>query len=110
MGEQENGHELAVRAVAAVLAGGVSLLGPDAGAAATALVPAVEAALARVAAAAGQRRFRHAAETVADAAEASGLPVEKLLEQSRTPSSRQCAAPRRQRQSPTPSHPPVASC
>jgi hypothetical protein len=81
MGEQDSSHELAVRTAAAMLAAGASLLGPDAGAAATALTPAMEAVLARVAAAAGQRRLCHAAETVADAAEASGLTVEELLQQ-----------------------------
>ena len=81
MGEQDGESELSIRTAVAVLAGGASLLGPDVGAAATALAPAMEAALARVAGAAGQRRFRHAAEAVADAAEAAGMPVEKLLEQ-----------------------------
>jgi hypothetical protein len=55
------------------------LLGPDR-AAATALVPALEALFSRVAGSINQRRFRHAAETLADAAEASGEPVEELVE------------------------------
>lgn len=79
MGEEEGGRELAIRTAVAILSGGASLLGPDAGAAATAFAPAMEVALTRVAALAGQRRFRHAAETVADAAEASGCSVEELL-------------------------------
>jgi hypothetical protein len=66
--------ELYIRTAVAVLVGGASLLGPDAGAAATSLAPAMEAAV-------GQRRVRHAAEAVAYAAEASGMPADELLEQ-----------------------------
>src|SRR5450755_5125259 len=61
--------------------GGASLLGPEAAATATALTPAMEAVFAQLAQTIGQRRFQHAAQTVADAAEASGETVEGLLEQ-----------------------------
>jgi hypothetical protein len=81
VGEEEGGRELVIRTVAAVLAAGASLLGPDAGAAATAFTPIMQVALTRVTAVMGQRRFRHAAGTVVDAAEASGCSVEELLGQ-----------------------------
>jgi hypothetical protein len=81
VGEDEGDRELAIRTAVAALAAGVGLLGPDAGAAATALTPAMEVALTQVAAVIGQRRFRHAAETVVDASEASGCSVEELLGQ-----------------------------
>jgi len=41
MGEQDGESELSIRTAVAVLAGGASLLGPDVGAAATALAPAM---------------------------------------------------------------------
>lgn len=77
---EEDGRELVIRTTVAVMAGAARLLGPDVAAAATALVPVMEAALTRIAPVIGQRRFLHAAETVADAAQASGGSVEDLLE------------------------------
>jgi hypothetical protein len=79
VGEDEGRRELAIRTAVAVLAAGAGLLGPDAGAAATAFTPTMEVALTQVAAVIGQRRFRHAAETVVDASETSGCSVEELL-------------------------------
>jgi hypothetical protein len=81
VGDKEGSHDLAIRTSAAVLAGGASLLGPDAAAVATALTPAMEAVFSLVAQSIGQRRFRNAAETVTDASEAAGEPVEELLEE-----------------------------
>lgn len=72
-------HDLAVRTSAAALTGLAGLLGPDAAAAATALSPALEAVLSHVAGRIKQRWNRNTAETLADAAEASGEPVEDLL-------------------------------
>lgn len=80
MADDEPRHELAVRTAVAVVAGGASLLGPDAGAAATALTPALETALSGVVRSLGQRRFRHAAQTLEDSAEAAGEPVEQLVQ------------------------------
>jgi len=81
VGQEEGGRELAIRTVVAVLAAGAGLLGPDAGAAATAFTPTMEVALTQVAGVVRRRRFRHAAETVVDASEASGCSVEELLGQ-----------------------------
>jgi len=78
--EEEPRHELAVRTVIAVLAGGASLLGTDAGAAATALTPAMEAMASYVVGTLGQWRVRHATQTLEDAAEAAGEPVDRLAE------------------------------
>ena len=64
---------------AAVLAGAAGLLGPDAAAAGTALTPIMETAFSVVVRRLNQRRFRHGAQTLSDAAEASGEPVEELL-------------------------------
>jgi hypothetical protein len=80
VGTEGDGRELAIRTTVAVLTGAASLLGPDVAAAATALAPVMEAALTKVAPVIGQRRFVHAAETVADAAQTSGSSVEDLLE------------------------------
>lgn len=80
MGTEEGGRELAIRTTVTVLTGAASLLGPDVAAAATALAPVMEAALTKAAPVIGQRRFVHAAETVAGAAQASGSSVEDLLE------------------------------
>ena len=80
MESPETSHELAIRTSVAVLTGSAGMLGPDAGAAATALAPAMEAVLSRVAGRLSQRRYRHAAETLMDAADASSEPVEELVE------------------------------
>jgi hypothetical protein len=77
--DKEAAHELAVCTAAAVVVGGAGLLGPDAGAAAQALQPALETVFSRD----GRPRpvgVRHAAETLEDAAEAAGEPVEQLAE------------------------------
>src|SRR5712691_3447435 len=83
----ETSHELAIRTSVAVLTGSAGLLGPEAGAAATALAPAMEAVLSRVAGRLNQRRYRHAAETLRDAADASSEPIEELVERGRYPMS-----------------------
>lgn len=80
MAEGEASHELAVRTAAAVVAAGAGLLGPDAGAAATALTPVLETVLSRVVGSLHQWRFGHAAETLEDAAEAAGEPVGQFAE------------------------------
>ena len=79
MADEEASHELAIRTAVAVVAGGAGLLGPDAGAAATALTPAMETALFGIVRSLGQRRFRHAAQTLEDAAE-TAEPVEQLVQ------------------------------
>ena len=63
-----------------MLAGGAGLLGPDAGAAATALTPVLETVLSGVLRSLGQHRSGHAAQTLEDAAEAAGEPVEQFVE------------------------------
>jgi hypothetical protein len=73
-------HELAIRTAVAVVAGGAGLLGPDAGAAATALTPALEVVLTRVVGSLGQRRSQHAAETLEYGADAAGEPLEQFAE------------------------------
>jgi hypothetical protein len=73
-------RELAVRTGIAVLAGGAGLLGPDTGAAVTALTPVLEAVLSRVLHSLSRHRSAHVAETPEDAAEAAGDPVELLVE------------------------------
>ena len=65
----------------AVLTAGAGLLGPDAGAAATALTPALETVLSRVVGGVSRWRTQHAAETLEDAAQAVGEPVEQLVQQ-----------------------------
>jgi len=94
----ETSHELAIRTSVAVLTGSAGLLGPEAGAAATALAPAMEAVLSRVAGRLNQRRYRHAAETLRDAADASSEPIEELVERAVSDERRQelsasCVAP-----------------
>lgn len=74
-------RELAVRTSIAVLTAGAGLLGPDAGATATALTPALETVLARVVGSVTRWRAHHAAETLEDAAEAAGEPVELLVQE-----------------------------
>jgi hypothetical protein len=64
-------RELAMRSVAAVIAGGASLVGPEAGAAATALTPVLETGLSRIQETLFRRRRSHAAETLLDAADAA---------------------------------------
>lgn len=78
MENEQTGHELAIQTGVAVLVGGAGLLGPDAGAAATALAPAMESMITHVVGRLRRRRARNAAETLADAAEAAGEPVEQL--------------------------------
>jgi hypothetical protein len=80
MADDEPRHELAVRTAVAVVAGGAGLLGPDAGAAATALTPALETVLSRVVGTLSQRRVRHAGQTLEDGAEAAGEPVEQFVQ------------------------------
>lgn len=63
-----------------MLAGSAGLLGPDAGAAVTALTPVLEAVLSRVLHSLSRRMSAHVAETLEDAAEAAGDPVELLVE------------------------------
>lgn len=79
MGNEKGDHELAIRSAVAMLAGAAGLLGPDAAAAATAVGPAAEVTLTRLVSITRQRRFRHAGETVADAAQASDSSVDDLL-------------------------------
>jgi hypothetical protein len=62
-----------------VLAGAAGLLGSDAAAAATAVGPVAEVTLTRLVSVTRQRLFRHAGETVADAAQASDSSVGDLL-------------------------------
>lgn len=73
-------HDLAVRTSVAVLAGAAGLLGPDAGAAATALTPALEALFSRAVGSMSKWRLWHAAQTLEDAAAASGEPVGRVTE------------------------------
>jgi hypothetical protein len=73
MADRKHIQDLAVRTVVAMAAGASGLAGPDAGAAATALTPLVEEALGIVLREVGSRRRDHAAETLADAAEAAGV-------------------------------------
>ena len=80
MESPEASHELAIRTSVAVLTGSAGMLGPEAGAAATALAPAIEVVLSRVAGRLNQRRYRHAAETLMYAADASSEPIEELVE------------------------------
>ena len=80
MADEEAGHELAIRTAAAVVAGATGLLGPDALAAATALTPALETVLLHVVGTLSHHRFRHAAQTLEDAADAAGEPVEQFAE------------------------------
>lgn len=75
---RDPGRDLAIQTSVAVLVGGAGLLGPDAGAAATALGPALEGMVTHVVDRLSRRRVGHAAETLADAAEAAGDPVEQL--------------------------------
>jgi hypothetical protein len=81
MADNEPRHELAVRTSVAVLTAGAGLLGPDAGATATALTPALETVLSRVVGSISRWRAHHAAETLEDAAEAAGAPVEQLVQE-----------------------------
>ena len=71
-------HELAVRTSVAVLVGAAGMLGPDAGAAATALTPALETLLSRVVGSLSQWRFLHAAETLEYGANAAGKLARKV--------------------------------
>jgi hypothetical protein len=80
MADKEADHEMAMRTGVAVLTAGAGLLSPEAGAAATALTPAMEALLSRVVGSLSQWRLRHAAETLEDAAEAAGEPVGQFAE------------------------------
>jgi hypothetical protein len=73
--DKDADHELAVRTSVAVLTAGAGLLGPEAGAAATALTPALETVLSRVVGGVSRWRTQHAAETLEDAAQAVGEPV-----------------------------------
>ena len=54
------------------------MIGPDAGAAATALTPALETLLSRVVGSLSQWRFLHAAETLEYGANTAGEPLEKF--------------------------------
>jgi hypothetical protein len=78
--DEDASHELAIRTGVAVLAGGAGLLGPDAGAAATALTPVLETVLSRVLRSLNGHRSAHVAETLEDAAEAAGDPIELFVE------------------------------
>jgi hypothetical protein len=80
MADDQPRHELAIRTAIAVVAGGTGLLGPDAGAAATALMPALEVVLTRVVGSLGQRRSRHAAEALEYGADSAGEPLEQFTE------------------------------
>jgi hypothetical protein len=80
MADDQPRHELAIRTAVAVVVGGAGLLGPDAGAAATALTPAMEVVLTRVVGSLGQRRSRHAAEALEYGADAAGEPLEQFAE------------------------------
>ena len=76
---REDGRDLAIRTTAAVLAGAAGPAGPDVAAVGTALTPAMEVAFSAVVRGLNQRRFRHGAQTLSDAAGAAGEPVEELL-------------------------------
>jgi hypothetical protein len=80
MADEEDRHELAIRTSVAVLTAGAGLLGPDAGAAATALSPVLESAFLRVVGSLSQRRSRHAAEVLEVGADAAGEPLEQFTE------------------------------
>jgi hypothetical protein len=78
--EADAKHELAIRTSVAVLAGGAALLGQDAGAAATALTPAMEVVAALVLRTLSQRRTRHAAEALEYGVDAADEPLEEFAE------------------------------
>jgi hypothetical protein len=91
--KDEGRRELAIRSVTAVIAGGTSLAGPEAGAAATALTPLMEDGLSRIYHALFDRRRSHAAETLLDAADAAGATTDDqftdIVEQAVSDSQRQ---------------------
>jgi hypothetical protein len=77
MADRKHIQELATRTVIAMAAGAGNLAGPDAAAAATALTPIAEDALNAIVRVVGSRRRDHAAETLADAAEAAGVSTDE---------------------------------
>jgi len=70
-------RELAVRTVVAIGAGSAGAIDPVLGAAATALSPAMEAALLKVMDVLGRSRAEHAADTLLDAAAAAGAQTDE---------------------------------
>jgi hypothetical protein len=72
MNGSDGRRDLAVRSVVAIMTGGAGLAGPEAGAAATALTPLMEAGLSRIFETLSNRRRLYAAETLLDGADAFG--------------------------------------
>jgi hypothetical protein len=80
-GRRRATSNLAVRTVVAIGAGTAGAVDPILGAAATALSPALEAAMSKIADALGRSRAEHAADSLLDAAAAAGAHTdEEFLE------------------------------
>jgi hypothetical protein len=72
-------HPVVARTVVAILSAGISVLGPEAAAAAVTMTPATEAGVMRAFNAIGRRRLAHACEVVEIAADVNDVDVESFL-------------------------------
>ena len=84
MGDDSSGGgesgDLVVQTVVGAVVGGASLIGPDVGAAASALAPAMAVGLDRLSGVLRARRHAHAEETLTDAVKTAALPASEFIE------------------------------
>jgi hypothetical protein len=78
-GADDASKDLAIQTIVGMIVGGASLVGPDAGAAATASAPSLAALLRRLSSVLRSRRSANAEEVLVEAIDAASIPAEEFI-------------------------------